>query len=185
MKTIVSAFTLAYRKVPSDAETGVVESAVRSNGARISWQVSEAHARAYALVEEANERCTTELRSQCGMAFIDRPIIALAVVPSVPEALPPILHALNGPGAPDGMRSCEASGEALIVEWDMERTAAEVVLGLVDVEIARFRARRVNALLSPLPLGWWTRIAAAGLGAPEIAPDRVLEALLEDHHVAG
>lgn len=181
----MSAFTLAYRKVPSDAETGAVAAAVEACGARIEWQISAEYARAYALVEDANDRCVAELRSQCGVACVDRPVIALAVVPSVPEALPAVRHALNGPGAPDGMRSCELSGRALILEWDMDRSAPEIVLGLLDIEIARFHARRVNELLSPLPLRWWTRIAAAGLGAPEIAPDRVLEALLEEHHVAG
>jgi hypothetical protein len=181
----VSAFTLAYRKVPSDAETGAVAATVGACGGRIAWNCSEKYTRAYALVEEADERCATELRAQCGEAFVDRPIIALAVAPSAPEALRTIREALAGPGAPAGMRSCEQSGAALLLEWDFERTGVEVVLGLIDVELARFRASRVNALLTPLPLTWSARIAAVGLAAPEIAPDRVLEALIEGQHVAG
>lgn len=180
----MSTFTLAYRKLPSDAETGAVESAVDACGARISWTVTPAMERAYALVEEANDRCAAELRERCGAAFVERPIIALAVVPSAPEALPAILHAVGGPGAPAGVRSCERSGDAVVLEWDPQRSGADVVLGLIDVELARFRARRVSSLLSPLSLDWLTRIAATGLGAPEIAPDRVLEYLLASCDVA-
>jgi len=179
----VSAFTLAYRKIPSDAEISAVEALVRAADAKIAWKADAEFGRAYALVEEAGERCAAALREKCGAAFVGSAIIALAVLPSVAEALPPILHALGGPGAPAGVRSCESVGEAAVVEWDLDRSGIDVVLGLVDIEIARFRARRVNALLSPLPLAWWTRIAAKGLGA-DIGPDRVLEALLEDNHVA-
>ena len=181
----MSAFTLAYRNIPSDAETGAVTALVEARGARIAWQVSTTYARAYALIEEADEGCVRALRERCGAAFLERPVIALAVVPSVREALPEIRNALAGPGGPIGIRSCEMSGDAIVLEWDLELTAADVVLGLADAELARFRAARVNELLSPLSLDWISRIAAMGLGAPEIAPDRVLEALLRDRHVAG
>lgn len=180
----MSAFTLAYRKVPNDAEISAVEAVVRAGGGEIAWQTDATRGRTYALVEKADERCAGALREKCGAAFVGRPIIALAVLPSVAEALPPILHALGGPGAPVGVRSCEAVGGAALIEWDLDRTGLPVVLGLIDIEIARFRARRVNALLSPLPLAWWARIAADGLAA-DVTPDRVLEALLEDDRVAG
>jgi hypothetical protein len=179
----VSALTLIYRKVPNDAEIGAVSDIVHEHAGTIRWQVSRTYDRAYALVENAGAGCIDALGARTAAAFNASPIIALAVVPSVAEALPPILHALAGPGAPAGIRSCEAVGEAAIVEWNLDLTGSEIVLGLVDTEIARFHARRVNELLSPLPLRWVTRIAATGLNAPEIAPDRVLEALLETPNV--
>jgi hypothetical protein len=79
--------------------------------------------------------------------------------------------------------ACEPIGGTAIVEWDLDATPFDVVLGLVDIEIDRFRARRVNALLSPLPLEWWTRIAATGLRSPDITAQRVLEEQLEVHGV--
>jgi hypothetical protein len=79
--------------------------------------------------------------------------------------------------------TCESAQGAAIVEWDLDVTAYDVVLRLVDIELDRFRARRVSALLSPLPLAWWARIAAAGLHSPDITVQRVLEEQLEVHGV--
>jgi hypothetical protein len=93
------------------------------------------------------------------------------------------MHALGGPGRPAGVLACDAVPGGTIVEWDLDVTSFEVVLNLVDIEIDRFRAQRVNALLTPLPLAWWTRIGATGLHAPDITPDRVLEEQLEVHGV--
>jgi hypothetical protein len=185
VRRIVSAFTLAYRMVPTDADMAAVDSIVREQGATIRWQTSHAFGRAYALIERASPECREAVREQTEPAYVDRPIIALAVSPSIDEALPPILHALGGPGAPAGIRSCEAFESRVIVEWDLDRTPAEIVMGLIDVEIARFCARRVNELLSPLSLTWVARIAADGLRAPEIAPDRILEHLLGGLDAAG
>jgi len=136
----------------------------------------------YGLVE-GPAACATALREETRAAVFTRPVIALAVSPSVPEALPPLLHALAGPGRPSGVLSCDAYEGGLVVEWDLEITSADVLLGLIDIEMDRFHARRVNELLTPLPLAWSTRIAANGLRAPEITPDRVLEEQLEVQHV--
>ena len=181
----MSAFTLAYRMVPTDAEMAAITSIVRERGATIRWQTSLTFGRAYALVERASAECRDALRERAGSAWVDRAIIALAVSPSVDEALPALLHALGGPGRPLGIRLCEPVEGGIILEWDLERTSAEMILDLIDIEIARFTARRVNELLTPLPLAWSARIAADGLRAPEIAPDRILEHLLEDLDAAG
>lgn len=77
------------------------------------------------------------------------------------------------------MISCESCAEGAVLEWDLDRTAASLVLALVDVELARFGSARTSELLSPLPPVWLARIAADGLNAPEITPDRILETLVE------
>jgi len=179
----MSAFTLRFAPQLDDSEVAAADAVVRSCGGSVTWRHSAACKRTYGLVENAGAACASALREATRAAVFDRPIIALAVFPSVEEALPPILHALGGPGRPAGVLACEPCEGGAIVEWDLELTRYEIVLNLVDIEIDRFRARRVNALLTPLPLDWWTRIASGGLRAPDITPERVLEEQLEVHGV--
>jgi hypothetical protein len=179
----MSAFSIRFQPEADDALLAEADAIVQRFGARVTWEQSPACKRTYGLVESADAACASALREATRAAVLDRPIIALAITPSLAEALPPLLHALGGPGRPAGVLSCEAIGGAAIVEWDLDATAIDVVLGLVDIEIARFRARRVNALLTPLPLQWWTRIAASGLRSPDITVARVLEEQLEVHGV--
>jgi hypothetical protein len=180
----VSAFTIRYREMPGDAECNAVERIARRCGGRTSWQASPRFGRAYALVE-GDVADLDELRGATRGEVLDAAVIALAVLPNVAEALPLLREALCGPGRPVGIVSCEPCDGGAIVEWNLDRTGADVVLGIIDVELRRFHAARVNHLLSPLPLAWWTRIAAQGLRAPQIAPDRVLVALLEQSDVVG
>ena len=179
----MSAFTLRFQPQLDDSEVAAVEAIVHGSGGTVTWQHSAACKRTYGLVENAGLPCASALRKTTRAAVFDRPVIALAVFPSVEEALPGVVHALGGPGRPAGVLACDSAPGGAIVEWDLDVTSFEVVLNLVDIEIDRFRARRVNALLTPLPLAWWTRIGATGLHAPEITPDRVLEEQLEVHGV--
>jgi hypothetical protein len=170
----VPAFTLRYRAIPSESEVARFEELAKRQGGAVTWQQHPAFGRAYALIEGVDAPFAPELEPV---------FIALAVTCSVPEALPKLEEAFAGTGRPLGMRSCERAGDAIVLEWDLEQTSARVVLDLIDVELARFRATRTGVLLTPIPLAWWTRIAAEGLEAPEIAPNRVLEALIEGAHV--
>ncbi len=181
----MSAFTLRFQPEPSDAEVRAVEHAAHDLGARVTWQHATACKRMYGLVESASPACVSTLRNATVATVYDRPVIALAVFPSVPEALPPLLRALGGPGRPAGVRACDPCDGGMIVEWDLDATALDVIMNLIDIEIDRFRARRVNTLLTPLPLAWWTAIAASGLRTLEITPERVLEEQLEVQHVVG
>jgi hypothetical protein len=180
--SITSSVTLRFHPAADLSEIEAVRAIAESDGAVVAWVDSPAYERTYGLIESATARCAAALRATRATVF-DRPIIALAVVPSVPEASPLLLDALGGAGRPAGVVGCEAFPGGVIVEWDLDETGLDVVLNLVDIEIDRFRAARVNALLTPLPLAWWTRIAAAGLHAQEISPDRVLEEQLKVHGV--
>ncbi len=172
------AFTLRYPAVPDDAEIGSVEMLARGHDARVTWRRNDA-APTYALVEGADSGLLDRLRERSAAAVWDFPIIALAVFPGRPEALSPLRDALGGAGRPAGVVGCEPLGDGVLVEWNPERSSPELVLDLIDVELARFGAGRRTELLAPLTLARWTQIAASGLRAPEIAPDRVLEALIE------
>jgi hypothetical protein len=66
-----------------------------------------------------------------------------------------------------------------VVEWDPERSAPSVVLGLIDVELRRFNAGRTTEVLSPLSSETIARIARTQLQAPQVATDRILDVLLE------
>ena len=111
-------------------------------------------------------------------------IIALAVSPTVPEALPQLVEAFSGAGCPDGVLSCEASNGRLILEWDPARTKAALIFALLDAELARFASGRTTELLAPLPEAVAAQIAAEGLSTTEIASNRVLETLLERMGIA-
>ncbi len=176
-------FTLRYPRIPSDAEIAAVDAVVHRHSGRISWQNDAQFACTYALVEHAGENCAAELGAGTNAEIFDPPIIALAVFPQVAEALPFLQHALGGEGAPDAMVRCDRSGDAVILEWHGDRTPVTLVFALIDAELRRFNSARVTRLLAPMPAAWWTRIAADGLQSPDIATDRVLEELLEQHGV--
>ncbi len=175
------AFTVRYNPLPGENVRSSLGDFARRNGATVSWGDNAAFNRSYALIEGAS---AAMLGMQDGATVFETPVIALAIRPNVAEALPALQEALGGAGRPSGVLTCDTLSGAVVVEWNLDRTAADVLLGLVDVELARFQSARVNELLTPLPLRWWTAIARVGLQAPEIAPDRVLEALIEEHHVA-
>jgi hypothetical protein len=177
----VPAFTVRYNPIPTDDARSSLADFARRNGATVSSRDDAELDRTYALIEGAS---AGSFEGRGGATVFETPVIALAIRPNVAEALPAIQDALGGPGRPSGVVSCELAAGAIVIEWNLERTPADVVLAAVDVELARFGAARVSELLTPLPLAWWTSIASAGLSAPEIAPDRVLEALIEEHHVA-
>ena len=175
------AFTVRYNPIPTDDMRSSLGDFARRNSASVSWQDHAAFDRSYALVEGAS---AATLRAHGGATVFETPVIAMAIRPNVAEALPALTDAIGGPGRPAGVLSCETVSGALVLEWNLDRTPARIILALIDTELARFQGGRVNELLSPLPLAWWTAIASDGLQAPEIAPDRVLEALIEERHVA-
>lgn len=174
-------FTLRYRSVPSDAAQRI-DAAVRSRGGRLTWQHNAGAFPSYALVENVPPDFPEALlRAENNVA--EEPIIALAVSPHDAQALPLLEEALGGRGAPSAIRFLEVIGDAVVVEWSLDRMSEATFLALVDVELARLKTGRRTELLCPLPLEWWTRIAGCGLQAPEIAPGRVLEWLLERQYV--
>lgn len=180
----MSAFTIRYREMPGDAEREAVERIAQRCGARTSWRANSRFPRAYALIE-GDAVDVDAIRKATRGSVLDGAVIALALWPNVAEALPALEDALGGPGRPVGVLACEREGDGIGVEWNLDRTGADVVLGLIEVELQRFHASRVTELLAPMPLAWWASLAAQGLRAPQIAPDRVLEALLEQVDVAG
>ncbi len=105
--------------------------------------------------------------------------IVLAVFPSAPQALPALERALGGPGGPDGIVSVRRSDDSIVVEWDPSRSAVRLVMAAIDAELRRYNASRRTELLAPLSEERLAEIAAAELEAPQIAPDRILERLLE------
>jgi hypothetical protein len=178
----VPLWTLRFTPVPDDAARGAVEALALRSNAHLRWE-NPRYGRQYALVEATGDQ-TVDVASFAPRATLfSGPVIALAVCPSIPEALPGLLHALGGPGRPEGVIGCDRLGDAVIVEWDLDRTPYETIETLIDVECGVFRSARSNALLSPLPIPWLARIAAYGLRAPEITAERVLEVALEAQNV--
>ena len=143
------------------------------------WRTNARVGRTYGLIDLPDAQAAASIGAAVPRARVyDAPIIALALYPSVAQALPPLAQALGGPGKPAGMLACDPIDGGLVLEWDPERSSAAVVLGVVDVELERFRSGKTAELLAPLAPAWVARIAAEGLRAPDIAPERILETLI-------
>jgi len=167
--------TLSFAGNPDDIRRAAIDRAVRDAGGSIRWRTSETAGRSYALLEVPERADAEPIRVATEGAPYDRAVIALAVFPAVPEALPYLIEALAGSGRPEGVLAAHPCARGLVLEWDPERTRARVVVGLVDVELQRFASGRTAEVLSPLPPAIVAKIAAEGLEAPQIDPGRILE----------
>jgi hypothetical protein len=180
----VPASTLRFGQILNDSVRATVEAAIASRGGSVTWRDDAGSDRTYALVELPQDAPAVRAVVREPVTVFEAPIIALAVSPAVPEALPQLLEAFAGPGRPDGILSCEASNGRLILEWNPDRTKTALVFSLMDAELRRFASGRTAELLAPLPESIAAYIAAEGLGTPEIASNRVIETLLERMGIA-
>lgn len=139
------------------------------------WRTSAAARRSYALLAMPDRYDAAAIRAIAAGTLYDKPIIALAVFPALTEALPSLCETLGGAGRPAGVFACVPVPGGVVVEWDPDVTDAAVVLALVDVELLRWQSGRTAELLSPLPRSLVAKVAASGLRAPQIVPERVLE----------
>jgi hypothetical protein len=174
--------TLRIDAPPSEALRNRLAAALAHDGVRL--RVRGGAARTYALVEgpQGVDPAQVEQLVPDG-TWYGEAIIALAIEPAPADALQTLARALCGPGAPAGVHACEIEGTRLLVEILPSVTHPALVLRIVDVELARFAGHRRTELLGPLSEEAAARIAASGLQAAEIGPDRILETLLERAHV--
>lgn len=150
------------------------------DGASVKFGARERWNRTYALVEGNAALEPDEAAAAIANArWYDEAIIALAIEPTPADALPAIANALSGPGGPSGVLECTAVEGAAIVEFLPSRILPSLILNVADVELRRFHGYRTVRLLNPLPVELTAKIAAEGLQAAEITPDRILETLLE------
>jgi hypothetical protein len=167
--------TLCFEKDVDRERREAIDGAVRELGGSAVWRIKEPAVRSYALLELPDGSNADAIRANSGATVYDGSIIALAVFPVVTEALPRLLDALGGPGRPTGVLACRPCPGGVVVEWDPTRTRACVVLAVIDVEVQRFGSGRVAELLSPVSPDVAAKLAAEGLAAPEIEPNRILE----------
>jgi len=173
----VGFFTVRLGPGSDDAQRDAIDTIVHQRRGNATWRSSVRAGRTYGLVEISGDPSLAA--APAGTVIYDAPIIALAVYPLIAEALPNLMAALSGAGKPGGVLSCEPCADGIVVEWDPQRTAAPIVLGLIDVELRRFSSGRTNELLSPLAPETVAAVAADGLQAPDVTTDRILETLLE------
>ncbi|MBV8372642.1 MAG: hypothetical protein JOY69_05225 [Candidatus Eremiobacteraeota bacterium] len=178
----MSFITLRENGDGNAARRAALDALMRANGARCSWRTSGRAVRAYGLVEVPSENRAELVRTAAslGAGVLDPPIIAVAVFPTVAQALPAVEAALYGPGKPVGVRGFDRCEGGAIVEWDLEQTPASVIFGVIDAELLRHRSGRTVELLTPLLPSWSAKIAADGLRCAEMSTGRVLEDLLEE-----
>lgn len=136
----------------------------------------------YVLLQYPESADALELEARyAAAATYDSPVIALAIEPEAREALPALSEALGGSGAPAGVLRAEVRADALLLEFVCARGSWKLIQRLIETELVRFGSTtRTTTLLSPLTLELEAQIASECLQCPEIAPDRVLEALTAD-----
>jgi hypothetical protein len=178
------ASTLRSNQTLHDAVRDTVESAIAARGGSVTWRDHARSGRTYGLIDLPDGMPAVRAVMREPITVFESAIIAVAVSPSVPEALPALLEALGGAGRPAGVLSCEAFEGDLLLEWDPGQTPASLIFAVMESELRRFVSGRTVELLTPLPEAIVAAIAADGLGTPEIASDRVLETLLERMGVA-
>lgn len=174
-KANVVYLTLSIDADLDDVRRAAIDDAVQREGGKVVWRRSEVASCSYALVELPDGHDHAAIRAASGAMAYDRLVIALAVFPTVAQAMPALLDALGGPGRPAGVMRCRACSGGVVVEWDPDVTDARVVIGIIDLELGRFGSGRITELLSPLPPSLIAKIAASGLEAPQIVPKRILE----------
>ena len=94
------------------------------------------------------------------------------------DARDAVRAAVFGAGRPLGVVACETQENELIIDVDDATTPIELVLTIADLELQRFRLPRRARLIGDLPNATAVRIAAAGLGDPELTVARLLETYL-------
>ena len=172
--------TLSIAGTPDERRRDTINEAVRRQGGTATWRVHSTIGRTYALLEFGGAFDAAAIRAAADAEVYETAIIALAVSPAVPQALPRLVEALGGRGRPAGILACIPFTGGVVVEWDPDATRAGVVLGLIDVELRRFASGRTAELLAPLPAAAIAKVAAEGLQAPEVGLGRVLEVLIRD-----
>jgi len=96
------------------------------------------------------------------------------------DARDAVRAAIFGAGRPAGVVGCEAQENELIIDVNDATTPIELVLTIADLELQRFGLSRRARLIGELPDATAVRIAAAGLGEPELTVARLLETYLTE-----
>jgi hypothetical protein len=140
--------------------------------------------RTYGLVQgPASVEPDAAAQALSGARWYEETIIALAVEPTPADALPAIAAPFSPDAGVAGMLECTVLEKGIVVEFQPARSMPSLILNLADVELRRFHGYRKVTLLNPLPTEIIALIAASGLHAAEIGPDRILETLLEQSGV--
>jgi hypothetical protein len=175
----VGYLTISIAGEPDGSRRDAIEAVARARGGRALWRINPSAGRSYALLELPDGFDLSEISIAPGEVVYQTAVIAWAVFPTVPEALPQLYEALGGAGRPRGVLACRPCPQGAIIEWDPDSGGIDIVMKVIDVELRRFRSGRRAELLSPLTPALSAKIAASGLKAPEIAPDRILELLID------
>jgi hypothetical protein len=175
----VAYLTISIAGNPVDSRRDAIEAFAQAQGGRAMWRFNPSAGRAYALLELPDGVDLSEASIAPTEVAYETAVIAWAVFPTVPEALPNLCAALGGPGRPVGVLACRPCPQGAIIEWDPDSGGIEIIMRLVDVELRRFCSGRRAELLSPLTPRLSAKIAASGMSAPEIAVDRILELLID------
>ncbi len=177
--------TLRFDKALSETEKLTAAEQCRAAGANcVAFASSQRFDCTYASLEALQDDSADRIRAQFPSAAVwDVLIIALAIEPSVSEALPSLESAFGGAGKPAGVVRCQCRAGSAVLEIVEARTSLALILALTDVELRRFgnAGRRIHPL-SPFPIELQGELAARGLDLPRIDRSQILEVLIEQSY---
>jgi hypothetical protein len=140
--------------------------------------------RTYGLVQgPASVEPAEAVQALAEARWYEETIIAIAIEPTPKDALPAIAAAFSANAGLAGVVDFAMCDDSALIEFQPLRTMPSLNLNLADVELRRFHGYRKLTLLNPLTSEVLAKVAGAGLQAAEIAPDRILETLLEQSGV--
>ena len=98
---------------------------------------------------------------------------------SDPKERAAVVSALQGPGKPAGVRSCEAAAGTLTVLFDERTTPSKLIHHLVEIERRRF-ASPPEVQVGELNDRRLAHLVAEATGDPELDENRILEHLVPE-----
>ncbi|GAC1500471.1 MAG: hypothetical protein NVS1B14_04440 [Vulcanimicrobiaceae bacterium] len=173
--------SLCFDASLSPQSSAALLGAARESGLRAQFMTSKRFARTDVLLAAPGGASVVGFTARYPHARVyDPPIIALAIEPQTDDALPELLAALCGDGAPSGAVRAELRDGAVVLEFCPAVTPWKLLHELIDVELRRFgsSARRIT-LLSPLTIEMEAQVARDGLECGGLDSSRVLEPLVD------
>jgi hypothetical protein len=171
-----------YHGVLDETGRNAATRSLRSAGAEpTSWTSGAGYTYASVLL---GSECDVERIVAEGGRVDCPPLVVLRIRPDAGRRLAALESALGGPGRPAGVLEARPDGGALIVEFDARRTPLDVVVALVDAELASAPGRTIEPLVT-LDDRTLTGFASSLLNETALDPSRLIETHLEPLLAAG